>query len=49
MGAELYEADVISSLAFLPIKAVDRIIVVYLREIPVRLSKMPAHKSSTLR
>jgi hypothetical protein len=38
-----------SSLAFLPIKAVDRFIVVYLRSIPVRLSKMPAQKSLMLR
>jgi len=28
--------------------AADRYIVVYLRSIPVRLSKMPAHKSLTL-
>jgi hypothetical protein len=48
MGAQLYEADAISSLAFLQIQAVDRFIVVYLCSIPVRLSKMPAHKVLTL-
>jgi len=48
MGAQLYEADAISSVAFLPTKAADRYIVVYLRSIPVRLSMMPAHKSMTL-
>jgi len=40
---------VISSLAFLPINAAHRFIVVYLRSIPVRSSKMPAQKSLTLR
>jgi len=49
MGARWYEVDTISSLAFLPTKAADRFIVVYLRSIPVRLSKMLAHKSLTLR
>jgi len=38
----------ILSLALLPIEAADRCIIVYLRSIPVRLSKMPAHKLLTL-
>ena len=48
MGADLLEANAISSLAFLPIEGVDRIIVVYLRSIPVRLSKIAAHQSLML-
>jgi hypothetical protein len=38
-----------SSVVIVPTKAADRFIVVYLRSIPVRLSKMPAHKSLTHR
>jgi len=49
VGAALEEAEVILSLAFLPINAAGRFIVVYLRSIPVRLSKMPAEKLLTLR
>jgi len=48
VGAQLYEGDAISSLTLLPIKGANRFIVGYLRSIPVRLSKMPAHKSLTL-
>jgi len=46
--ALLQEADAISTLTLLPIKAADRIIVVYLRSILVQLSKMPAQKLLTL-
>ena len=47
--AQLEEADAISTLAFLPILAGDKFIVVYLRSIPVILSKIPAQQSLTLR
>jgi hypothetical protein len=36
------------TVAFLPINAVDRFIVVYLGSSPVLLSKMPVQKSLTL-
>jgi len=48
MGAQLYEADAISLLALLLTQVAYRLIVGYLHSIPVRLSKMPAHKSLTL-
>jgi hypothetical protein len=48
MGAKLSEADVISTIEFLPIKAADRFIVVSLRSILVTLSKMLAAKSMLL-
>jgi hypothetical protein len=49
VGAQLLKADAISSLAFLPINAADRFIVVYVGSIAGRLSKMPAQPSLTLR
>ena len=39
--------DIVTSI--LPIQAADRFIVVYLRSIPVRISKMPGQKLLTLR
>ena len=49
MGAQLYEADAISSLAFLPLKAAGKFIVGYLRSIAIRLSKMQDQELLTLR
>jgi hypothetical protein len=40
VGAELLELDVISSVAFLPVKAADKFIVGYPRSIAITLSKM---------
>jgi len=45
VGAQLYEAHTISSVAILPMEAANRFIVVYMRSIPDRLSKMHAPKS----
>jgi hypothetical protein len=43
------DAEAISKVALLPIKAADTLIVVYLCSIPVIISKMAAEKSLRLR
>ena len=49
VGAQLWEADMISSLAFVPIKAADGIIVGYVHSFPARLTKMQDQTSWMLR
>ena len=48
VGTQLEDADMISSLAFLPIITADRFIMGFLHSIPVRKSKMNDQKSLTL-
>jgi len=49
VGAQLYEADAISSLASLPMNASYEFIVGYVRSIAVRLTKIPDQKLLTPR